>query len=351
SYIKEQYPDAEILFIGTREKMESRLVPQAGFAFEPIEISGFQRSMRPSAVQANVKTVFRLFRSSAQCRKILSGFQPDVVVGFGGYVSGPVLNTAVKLGYPTCIHEQNAFPGITNKSLAKKVDKVLLTVEDAAQHMSCKNPPAVTGLPVRGEILKADRDFARVELGLKDHIPMVLSTGGSLGAKPINDAMLDVIVRHCKERRCYHIHSTGTSGVGMKDALQEAGVLDDALVDCREYIDNMDTCLAAADLVIGRAGASSISELQALGKPSILIPSPYVSENHQYHNAMALVNRGAAKVLEEKDLTGESLGQLIDQLLESRIELDKLGCEAKKMATPDARKDIAEHILKLAGID
>ena len=178
SYIRDTYPDSKILFVGTADHMESRLVPNAGFDFKTIEINGFKRSFSPKAVAANVKTVFKLLKSEQASKNIIKEFNPDVVIGFGGYVSGPVLEEAAKMHIPCCIHEQNAFPGITNKQLAKKVDKVMLTVEDAAKHLQPKNGVEITGLPVRGELLNKSKIEARIELGIADDTPLVLSFGG-----------------------------------------------------------------------------------------------------------------------------------------------------------------------------
>lgn len=349
SYIRETQKDAEILFIGTADHMEARLVPAAGFNFKTIDISGFKRSFSPSAISHNIKTVGRLIKSSSESKKIIKEFNPDVVVGFGGYVSGPVLQSAVKLGIPTCIHEQNAFPGITNKTLAKEVDKVMLTVEDAKKHLEPKNDPIVTGLPVRGELLKADRDIARAELGVPDDKYLVLSFGGSLGAKPLNEAMYDILLNSAESEKYCHIHSVGTNGSEFLDKFEKAGFVNGrkGTVEVRQYIDNMDVCMAAADLVIGRAGASSLSEIEAMGKASILIPSPYVAENHQYHNAMALVNRNAGYILEEKDLTSEKLSEMIDNLLTDKQKLNAVESNAKAMAVIDSRERIAAIILSL----
>ena len=354
SYIREQYPESEILFIGTADHMEARLVPNAGFDFKTIEINGFKRSMSPKAVIDNVKTVGKLLKSEKESKKIIKDFAPDVVIGFGGYVSGPVLQSAAKLNIPCCIHEQNAFPGITNKQLAKSVDKVMLTVEDAKKHLECKNEPIVTGLPVRGEILKKDRASAREELGIPEGKKLVLSFGGSLGAAPLNDAMHDILVKNAESGEAYHIHSAGTNGGKYLEALAGEGfekisdtVLRKGSVEIRQYIDNMDVCMAAADLVIGRAGASSLSEIEAMGRASILIPSPYVAENHQFHNAMALVNRNAARIIEEKDLTSESLGAMIDELLSDDALLFEIEKNAKAMAILDSRERICEVIMSL----
>ena len=354
SYIQQKYPDSQIMFVGTADHMESRLVPNAGFEFKTIEINGFKRSLSPKAVIDNVKTVSRLIKSEKDSKQIIKDFQPDVVIGFGGYVSGPLLDAAVKMHCPTCIHEQNAYPGITNKQLAKKVDKVMLTVEDARSHMQAKNDVIITGLPVRGELLEKSKFQARIELGIADEKPLVLSFGGSLGARPLNDAMLDILLEDSQRDDVYHIHSVGTNGVEYLDKFVENGFSKRAEniyykgnTEVRLYIDNMDTCMAAADLVIGRAGASSLSEIEAMGKASILIPSPYVAENHQYHNAMALVNRNAARILEEKDLTADSLKALMNELIADKNELRQIEQNAKDMAIIDARERIADIILSL----
>ena len=355
SYIRDNYKDAEIMFIGTADHMESRLVPNAGFAFKTIEINGFKRSFSPKAIVANVKTVFKLIKSEQESKKIIRDFAPDVVIGFGGYVSGPVLQEAAKLHIPCCIHEQNAYPGITNKQLAKQVDRVMLTVEDAAKHLDCKNEPTVTGLPVRGELLNKSKKSAREELSVPDGKYLVLSFGGSLGAAPLNDSMFDILLRHADDGSVYHIHSVGTNGAEYLDKFVEKGfervsdtVVRKATVEVRKYIDNMDVCMAAADLVVGRAGASSLSEIEAMGKASILVPSPYVAENHQFHNSMALVNRNAARIIEEKDLTAESLSNMIDSLLSSQEQLFEIEKNAKSMAVLDSRERIADIIISLA---
>lgn len=355
SYIRETYDDAVIQFVGTADHMESRLVPAAGFDFKTIEINGFKRSFSPKAIVDNVKTVFKLIKSEGESKKIIKEFEPDVVIGFGGYVSGPVLEEAAKLHIPCCIHEQNAYPGITNKQLAKEVDKVMLTVEDAKKHLSPKNEVEVTGLPVRGELLRKTKAEARSELSVPNEKTLVLSFGGSLGAKPLNDAMFDILLAHAQDGSVYHIHSVGTNGTEYLDKFIENGfeqvgdkIVRKGTVEVRGYIDNMDVCMAAADLVVGRAGASSLSEIEAMGKASILIPSPYVAENHQFHNAMALVNRNAARIIEEKDLTSESLGSLINELVSSPETLFEIEKNAKNMAILDSRERIAKIIISLA---
>lgn len=346
--VRRQYPDAKILFIGTAEKMEARLVPAAGYDFKTIQISGFNRVLNLNGIKQNIKTLSHLLKSSSQAKKIIKEFAPDVVIGFGGYVSGPVVRAAAKLGIPTAIHEQNAFPGVTNKTLAKMVDAVMLTAEQAAQYMQPKNPVIVTGLPVRGELLEADRDISRAELGL-DEKPLILSMGGSLGAKAINEAMLEVISNRWQANNCTFMHATGKDCKDFPERLAQNGVdLNAKNIIVRDYINDMHRCLAAADLVICRAGASSLSEFQALGKPSILIPYPFATENHQFHNAKALADKGAAIVIEEKDLTSAKLMQQIDTLLESPGKLDSMGRAAKSMAVTDAQARIVEVLGKIA---
>lgn len=346
-YIKEHAENAQIVFVGTADKMEATLVPQAGYELRTIEISGFWRSFSPEAVKHNIGTVVKLVKSSSQVKKIINDFKPDLVVGFGGYVSGPVLRTAAKMGIPTAIHEQNAFPGVTNKALAGSVDRVMLTVPKAEQYMKPKNPCVITGLPIRGDILKADADFARAELSLGGK-PLVLSMGGSLGAKPVNDAVLGMILNKYKDKDCVFLHATGKGGDWFTEKLRSSGVDLEANPHIRvvEYID-IPKCLPAADLVICRSGASTLSELQALGKPSILIPSPYVTENHQYHNAMALVNNGAAEILEERDLTPDSLTARVNALLADKEKLFEIGANAAKMAVLDATKRIYDTLCEI----
>ncbi len=347
--IRERFPEAEILFVGTKYKMEAKLVPAAGFEFATIDIDGFYRQLTWTNIKRDIATLFKLLRASSQAKKILRAFRPDAVVGFGGYVSGPVVRMAAKMGIPTAIHEQNAYPGVTNKALARRVDLVMLNVEKAGALLKSKNPPVVTGLPVRGEMLRADRDISRAELGVKDSQTLVLSMGGSLGAETINNAMVRLISDHWKDESLFFLHAAGQFGDWVPEKLKENGVsLDTAKnVEIRPYINDMDRCMAAADLVICRAGASSLSELEALGKASILIPSPNVAENHQYHNAMALVEQDAALLLQEKDYTPEAMEALFTAAVGDKEKLRSLGENAKRLGVPDAKRKIADLILEL----
>ena len=347
-YIKEKHPDAEILFVGTAEKMEARLVPAAGYDIKFIKIQGFYRSLSVESIKHNLKTLWLLLTVSKSVKKIIKGFKPDLVIGFGGYVSGPVLRAAAKMKIPTAIHEQNAFPGVTNKALAGEVDRVMLTNEKAGSLMKCKNPYVVTGLPVRGDLMKKSKEEAVADLQL-DGKPLILSMGGSLGAKPVNDAVFGLIVNKQNDNDCVFLHATGRGGADdFKARLKEAGVDVDNKSNIRivEYID-IPACLPAADLVISRSGASTLSELQALGKASILVPSPYVAENHQFHNAMALVNNGAAVIIEEKDLTADKLTQTVNGLIADREKLEEIGKNALAMAVTDSADRIYNTLCEI----
>ena len=349
-YIKKKRPETEFLFIGNRDGMEQRLVPQAGFDIRSITISGFKRSFSPKNMVENVKTVTRTFTSSHEAKKIISEFKPDICIGTGGYVSGPVIRTAAKMGIPCIIHEQNAYPGVTNKMLAKSVNKVMLAVPDAKKYFE-KADFVVTGNPVRGDILTADKEGSRAELKL-DGRPMILSFGGSLGARKINEAVAVIVARSGKDGRYQHIHAYGKYGDWFPDLVKEKGtdISQCNNLDIRPYIDNMPTCMAAADLVICRAGAITLSEIQAMGKPAILIPSPNVAENHQYHNAMALVNAGAAEIIEESELSGETLMKTVDKMLLDPEKLKTISENSRKMAITDANERIYSIVKKTLGL-
>ena len=340
-YVKQQQPDAQILYIGCKGGMEERLVPQAGYEFKGVIVQGFRRKLTPKGLAESVVTVKKAIGAEIDAKAIIKEFKPDICVGTGGYVSGPVIRAAAKLGIPTVIHEQNAFPGITNKMLAKKADRVMLAMPAAKKHFKAGCRFVETGNPVRGEILTVEKEAARKELGL-DERPVILSFGGSLGADIINRSLADIIARSASDGKYQHIHAYGQYGKWFPELLREKGADIDKAdnLDIREYINNMPVCLAAADVVVARAGAITLSEIQVKGKPSVLIPSPNVAENHQYHNAMALVEKNAAVMIEEKDLTAEKLTEEIDKLASDPERLRVYSENAKKMAVNDAAKRI-----------
>ena len=346
--IRSRRPDARMLFVGTKEKMEATLVPKAGFDFASIDVTGFQRSLAPADILYNLGTLRRLLFVTGQCKRIIGAFQPDVAVGFGGYVSGPALRTAHQMGVKIALHEQNAFPGKTNIVLSRYADSVMLTYPGAATHMKSRTQPVVTGLPVREEILTADRQTARKKLGVPDDKLLVLSTGGSLGAEAINRVMCEVIPARLGGRLVF-IHGCGQAGVWMFDKLREKGVDKNTPgLTVSEYIYDMADCLAAADLVISRAGASSLAEFQALGRAAVMVPYPYAAENHQFFNAKAMVDCGAGIVIEQKDLTAQRLGEILDDLAAEPEKYRQMGRNARAMAKYDARGHIADIVLSLA---
>ena len=286
--------------------------------------------------------------ASHNAKKLLLELKPDVVMGTGGYVSGPVLRQAAKLGIKCCIHEQNAFAGVANKMLAPKMDAVMLAMPEAEKYFDCKKKPIVTGNPVRTSVIEMDKETARKMLNL-DERPMILSFGGSLGARRINETVADVMQWHWKSGKIVHYHATGKFGTElMPRLLEEKGVdMNAENIRVTEYIDNMDVLLAAADLVICRSGAITISELAIQGKPAVLIPSPNVAENHQYHNAMTLVSKGAAAIIEEKDLSGEKLTEVVSGLITDKEKLDTMSKNAKECAIVDTNERIYKVITDL----
>ena len=344
--LRQRHPDIQILFAGNPNGMEAKLVPAAGYDFAAIEVLGLQRKPSLHNIKNNVMALGYLLTASQKARKIIRGFSPDVCMGTGGYVSGPVVRTAAKMKIPTLTHEQNAFPGLTTKLLCRYVNKVLLAVDQAREHLPKRPGIVVTGNPVRREILTASRETSRQKLGVGGKI-CLLSFGGSLGAQKINEAIAQVMAWHHDHDMIHHIHATGQYGVELfPKLLREKGVdpASNQNIDLRTYIDDMPDCLAAADLVICRAGAISISELQAAGRASILIPSPNVAGNHQYHNARLLQSKNAAVLIEEKDLTGERLIQVIQNLCADPEELQNIGRNAAGMAITDAAQRICKEI-------
>ena len=295
-----------------------------------------------------MKTAFRAVSASSASAKIIKEFKPDICIGTGGYVSGPVMRAAQKLRIPVIVHEQNAYPGVTTKMLSKKAEFVMLAVDEARKHFDGNVNFVLTGNPIRPEILRVNESEAKAKYKIGNK-PLVLSFGGSLGARKINEGVADLIARSGKDGKYSHIHAYGQYGKWFPDLLREKGTDPDKCpnLDIREYIDNMAECMAAADVVICRCGAITLSEVQAMGKPSVLIPSPNVAENHQYHNAMALVNKGAALIIEEKDLTKEKMQALFESLTKDDNKRLSIEENAKAMAVSDAKEKIADIVLSL----
>lgn len=342
--IKSKYPDAEFLFAGTPKGMEAKLVPAAGYRFETIKVAGFQRRISLENIGRNAKAIAYLITSGKRAKQIIEGFKPDIAIGTGGYAAGPVIRKAARMGIPTAIHEQNAYPGVTNKLLAKEVDHVMLTVKEALNFMdSSKFEHTVTGLPVRSGINNSiSREDARKKLGINDDFT-ILSFGGSLGAGCINETMTEAVRWHVgKGLAINHIHGYGGMGKDtFPQAMKEAGIpLKSDRLRITEYINDMDVCLAAADLVICRSGASTLAELEAAGKASILIPSPIVAGNHQYHNAMVLGNAGAAIVVEQKNASSKRIISWIEKLYKNSEKVKAMSENAAKLYLTDTNDRI-----------
>ncbi|MDE6784467.1 MAG: undecaprenyldiphospho-muramoylpentapeptide beta-N-acetylglucosaminyltransferase [Ruminococcus sp.] len=341
--IKFKYPDTEFLFAGTPKGMESRLVPQAGYRIEPIKVAGFQRSLSFENIGRNAKALAYLAASGKRAKEIISGFKPDIAIGTGGYAAGPVIRKAAKMGIPTAIHEQNAYPGITNKLLSKEVDHVMLTVKEALDFMDKGSfEYSITGLPVRSSISGISKAEARKKLGFNNDFT-ILSFGGSLGAGCINETMAEAIKWHTqKGLKINHIHGYGGMGKDtFPQAMSENSIpLKSSRLRITEYINDMEVCLAAADLVICRSGASTLAELEAAGRASILIPSPIVAGNHQYHNAMVLGKAGAAEVIEQKDASPERLIAEIELLYNNPDKVRKMSESAGSLFLKDTNQRI-----------
>lgn len=354
SIIQSHQPDAEFLFAGTPNGMEAKLVPQSGYQLATIKVAGFQRKLTMKNIRRNAQAAWYLATSGKRAKQIVNEFQPDIAIGTGGYVAGPVIRMAAKMGVPCAIHEQNAFPGVTNKMLSKEVDHVMLTVKEALEYMDFDCPYTITGLPVRAGILQKTKEQARKELGFDDSM-CILSFGGSLGAGCINEVMEELIPWHVKNGMAInHIHGYG--GMGRESfpaAMRAAGIpMRSDRLRITEYIHDMDTCLAAADLVICRAGASTLAELEAAGKASILIPSPIVAGNHQLHNANVLGKAGAAIVIEQKNVTVEGMMHHVEELYENRAMLKDMAYQASQLAIPDTADriyQVVETLMEKAG--
>lgn len=351
--MKSVFPETEILFIGTPSGLEARLVKKAGYDFVAVEMAGFQRSLSVRNVGRNIKALYYyLISAKIQVRKILKQFKPDIVIGTGGYVTGTVLTQAVSLGIKTVTHESNSYPGMATKMLAKKADKVLLATEDAMKHLNCTDRCVITGNPLRSNIRIEERETARERLGLPEGFT-ILSFGGSLGANRITEAVAELIAWEQKKGGINHIHSYGGA---WKDkfygALEQSGAAEDKNRHIfRDYIDNMYTCICAADLIISRAGAMTITELTAIGRPAILVPYPNAAENHQYYNALTLSNANAAVLIEDKDLTKARLVEEVSALYSDRQRLSLMEENAKKSARNNAADRIMSEIIDLLGED
>ncbi|MGN1114419.1 MAG: UDP-N-acetylglucosamine--N-acetylmuramyl-(pentapeptide) pyrophosphoryl-undecaprenol N-acetylglucosamine transferase [Oscillospiraceae bacterium] len=343
--IKSKYPDAEFCFAGNPTKLEAKIVPQNGYPFEPFMIEGFQRRMSLENLKRNLKAVYYLSKSGKRAKEIIKDFKPDLVIGTGGYVSGPIVRKAAQMGIKTAIHEANAFAGVTTKMLSKSVDVIMLTVAETKNlEPDVMKKAVVTGLPVRKAFELKTKTAAKKELGFEEDDICILSSGGSLGSRVINENMARVFKWYQdKNIKVNHIHSYGTYK-GYSDyiaKLENDGikVKGNPHLIVKDYI-NMPLAMAAADLVITRCGASTLAELEAVGRGAILIPSPMVAENHQYHNGMVLQNAGAGFVFEEKDLKENTIIDKLDELISNPEKMAELSANSAKLYIKDTNERI-----------
>ncbi|OIJ17745.1 undecaprenyldiphospho-muramoylpentapeptide beta-N-acetylglucosaminyltransferase [Anaerobacillus alkalidiazotrophicus] len=338
--IKKIEPKAEFLYIGTEKGLESTLVTREGIPFKTIHITGFKRKISVD----NVKTVLRFLKGVSLSKKIIQDFSPDVVIGTGGYVCGPVVFAATKLRIPTIIHEQNSVPGLTNKFLSKYVNKVAISFEES--HSFFPNEKVVfTGNPRATEAALVNVKDRLTEIGLNKNKKTVLIVGGSRGAKPINDAFLEVL-KDAGSRSYQFLYVTGD--VHYDHVMAEVKKFGNPVnIKIEPFIHNMPEVLKNVQLIVARAGATTLAEITAIGLPSILIPSPYVTNNHQEKNARALSEHGAAVLKLEKEMSGEILLEEIDQLMLNEEKWEKMHNSALKLGKPDAAKEIYELMKQL----
>ena len=348
---KERHPDSKILFIGGRGNMEEELVPKAGYPLEVLPAFGLERSFSPGAMKNNYRAVKSVLSAVGKCKKIIRDFGADVVVGTGGYASFPALLAAKQLKVPTCVHEANAMPGLTTRMAAKWATKVMVCFPESAKHYKNPDKVEVVGMPVRREFIYTQKADARKELGLDD-TPLVVSAFGSQGARAMNELTAKLFALEQKNGFPFrHIHAVGSYGWSwMPDKVKEAGVdLEKCpAIQMQEYIYNMPTIMAAADVIISRAGASSCSEIAASGTPCVLIPSPNVTDNHQEKNARAMESQGGAVVLLEQDATPETLYEQITELLNNTDKYNAMRKALYGISVPDSAERLCAVMEQLA---
>ena len=348
--IREELPDSEFLFIGAEGRMETDLVPRAGYEIRTVRITNIHRGFSAEDIKHNLTTLKNVVTSTAEAKRLLREFKPDAAVGTGGYVCFPVLRAAHELGIPTAVHESNAVPGLTTKMLEGSMDAVMVGFEESRANYKHPERVAVTGTPVRGEFLRTGKAEAKRALGLPEDKPLVASVWGSLGAQHMNEIMSDFIVRACANPFFGLIHSAGKAGYEKMAARLESEKpgYDRLGMDVRAYIYDMPTVMAAPDLVLCRAGASTLAELTAMGKPAVLVPSPNVTNNHQEKNARVLEAAGGARVLLESEFTADSLLGLVSELLHHPEELEAMAANMRAVGVQDATDRIAEIVMGLA---
>ncbi|MBI5022396.1 MAG: undecaprenyldiphospho-muramoylpentapeptide beta-N-acetylglucosaminyltransferase [Ignavibacteriales bacterium] len=340
--LKKIEPSIEITFVGTADKIEARLVPQTGYGFRTIWISGFQRRLKLKNIIFPIKLIVSIF----QTYSILKNIKPHVVVGTGGYVSGPVLRMAVYLGVPTLIQEQNSYPGVTTRLLAPRVDEIHLTFEQSMKYFTGMNNVYLTGNPTRGLLEDVDMNAAMKYFGFEseDKRKTILVLGGSLGAETINRA-IEKFLPQLVETGSRVIWQTGADNFSTYSDIKKS--FGAQTVSVNPFIERMDYAYCVADVVISRAGATTIAELTRLGKPAILVPYPYATADHQTENARSLAAAGAALVVDDSKLL-IGLDAALKKILDSQV-MTEMSAKSKKFGKPDAAAKIAKRIITLAG--
>jgi len=343
--LQERYPGAKILYIGTKKGLEADIVPRSGLPFQSIRLSGLRRSLTPR----NLLVLWRAGTGILEARKIIKKFKPSAVVGTGGYVCGPVVIAAASLRVPTLIHEQNALPGITNRILSVLASQVTTTFEDSVRRFPRRARVQITGLPVRPEVLTADRNQAREKLGVLPHQALVLSFGGSQGARSINRAMAGVLKKLHANDGIKFLHVTGQAQQRefMSECRRRNVKLKEDHIKVVPYLYEMPEALAAADLIICRAGAATLAEITVRGIPAVLIPYPYAAENHQEYNARALVRKDAAEMLLDDEVTGQLLAQKINTMINNPEKLKEMAGASLSEGRPRALQDIIKNVDRL----
>ena len=349
--LRQRKPDCEILFVGATDGMETKLVPREGFRLETVTVSNYLRSIAPSAIRHNAETVITIRRALKRADQIIREFQPDVILGTGGYASYPILHEGVKYGVPTALHEANAVPGLATRMVCDKVDRILVCFAESRSAYKHADRVIPVGMPVREEFIYTKREDARKALGLGDE-PLIVSAWGSLGAREMNKKIAQFMKCECEDGTPFHhIHATGSFGWRwMPEYVKDMGVdlATHPRIDMREYIYDMPQVLAAADLIICRAGAATIAEVCASGTPCIMVPSPNVTGNHQEKNARVLERSGAAAVVREADCDGKSLYETAKSILSDAGRMRAMRASARDMAVVDAAERIYQTALDLA---
>ena len=346
----EKDTNTKFLFVGAERGLEKDLVPKAGYDFRTVHISSFHRSLKPAEIRHNLVSLYNLTRAPREAKAILREFRPDVVIGTGGYASYPMVKAAAKAGIPTAVYESNMVPGLTTEMLEPYANRVMVGFESCRRHYKHPDKVAVTGTPVRGDFFDLTKEQAKQKLGVDDGRPLIVSFWGSLGASGMNRQMADFLALEAAKEPFHHIHAAGKGGYPVVlELLREKGVdlAQHASLQVREYIYDMAQVMRAADLVICRAGASTISELTALGVPALIVPSPYVTNNHQEKNARVLEEAGGAAVLLEKDSSGQALFQAACGILHDGARRAGMEKAMASLGIRDATERIYQVILNI----